>query len=271
MPRQPRRDAPGLIHHVWARSIEGRVLFLDDSDRRDLLSRLTGIAAESGARCLAWALSNHLHLVLRSGHVSLSNVMKRLHTGFAIRFNRRNDRQGYVFQGRFGSRLVRNEPDLLTVIAYVLRNPLAAGIVRTLSELERYPWSGYGALVGRRDPLPFECVTSTLAAFGDEPERARAELREWIAREPANGTATPSLDELIRETCRAYGVAEGDVRGGRRTPAVICARGAICRRAVHELGLRASHVARAVGLTRGAVSQALRRPVATKRGGPSPG
>jgi REP element-mobilizing transposase RayT len=262
MPRQPRRDAPGLVHHIWAKALDGRLLFLDDSDRHDLLTRLERILAETGTACLVWVfMSNHLHLVLRSGHASVSTVMKRLHTGFAMRFNRRNTRQGYVFQGRFGSRIIENETDLLTVIAYVLRNPLAAGMVRNLAELARYPWGSYGALAGARTPLPFECVAEALASFGDEPGLARARLREWIAREPADpGAARPSLAELIRAISREYGLAEADVRGRQRTHIAARAREEICRRAVHGLGLRASVVARALGVTRGAVSQALRRP-----------
>jgi REP element-mobilizing transposase RayT len=262
MPRQPRLDAPGLVHHVWAKGIDGRNIFLDDSDRHDLLDRLERIAPESGVPCFAWTLmSNHLHMVLRSGHVPLSTVMKRLHTGFAIRFNRRHERHGYLFQGRFGSRLIRDESDLLTVIAYVLRNPLAAGIVRSLAELERYPWSNYGALIGTREPLAFECVSSTLQAFADEPELARERLRDWVSRKPTSpmSDTRPSLDEVIRETCREHAVAESDLRGGRRAPAVVRARDQLCRRAVHELGFRASDVSRALGLTRGAISHALRR------------
>jgi putative transposase len=137
MPRQPRCDAPGALHHVWARGIDGRAIFLEDGDRYDLLHRL--------GRCLAWALmSNHLHLVLQTGSVPLSTVMKRIHTGFAMRFNRRSERRGYLFQSRFGSRLVRDDADLLPVVASALKNPLEGGLVRDPTTLERYPWSSYG-------------------------------------------------------------------------------------------------------------------------------
>ena len=50
-----------------------------------------------GARCFAWALlSNHVHLVLQSGEVPIGAVLKRVLTGFALRFNLRHDRVGYV-------------------------------------------------------------------------------------------------------------------------------------------------------------------------------
>ena len=260
MPRARRQDGSGTVHHVWARGIDGRAIFHDDGDRWDLLHRLARVLPESGMRCFAWALmSNHLHLVLQTGPVPLSTVMKRVHTGFAVRFNRRNERRGYLFQGRFGSRVVKDDADLLAVVAYVLRNPLEGGLVGDAVELESYPWSSYGALIGRREPLPFESISATRAIFGGAPAVARERLRAWISREPAPRRCAVSLDDLIRDTCLRHAVAEADVRAGRRTSAAIRARAEICRRAVVELELRASVVARALGLTRSAVSQTLHR------------
>lgn len=257
MPRQPRRDAPGAVHHVWARGIDGRAIFLDDSDRHDLLERLARILPESGMPCFAWALmSNHLHLVVQTGPVPLSTVMKRIQTGFAMRFNGRSERAGYLFQGRFGSRIVCDDGDLLRAIAYVLRNPLAAGLVNDLSGLASYDWCNFGALLGRRDPLPFESTSAALQLLGPEPQAARQRLCDWIARtEPEDGP----LVAMIREVCRELGVAPDDLRGGRRDRLTSDARGRICRRAILDLGLRPSEVARALGVGPSAVCQALRR------------
>jgi REP element-mobilizing transposase RayT len=125
------------------RGLEGRAIFVDDADRRDLLDRLSEILPESGMRCFAWALmSNHLHLVVQTGPEPLSRVMKRINTGYATRFNLHHARQGYLFQGRFKSRVVGGDDDLLGVIRYVHRNPLAAGVVGTLASLATYPRCG---------------------------------------------------------------------------------------------------------------------------------
>jgi REP element-mobilizing transposase RayT len=260
MPRQPRRDAPGVVHHVWARGIDGRAIFLDDADRTDLLERFARVLPESGMRCFGFALmSNHAHFALRTGAVPLSTVMKRIHTGFAVRFNRRSERRGYLFQGRFGSRVVKDDGDLLAVIAYVLRNPLEAGLARSLRDLERYPWCSYGALLGSREPLAFESVSATLAAFAPDPEAARERLRAWVARDPAPERRPPSLDELIRVVSREHGVAEADLRAGVRSHAVSLARARLCRRAVSELAMTPAALARALGLAHSSVSQALRK------------
>ena len=61
MPRGPRLDAPGCLHHVIARGIERRPLFADDADREDLVARLAGLAERTGTVVLAWALlPNHV-------------------------------------------------------------------------------------------------------------------------------------------------------------------------------------------------------------------
>jgi REP element-mobilizing transposase RayT len=78
MPRQARIDAPGAVQHVIVRGIERRTIFLDDQDRSNWIVRLEKILTEYRTPCFAWALmSNHVHLLLRTGRVPLSTVMRR--------------------------------------------------------------------------------------------------------------------------------------------------------------------------------------------------
>ncbi len=99
MPRQARIDAPGALHHVIIRGIERKAIFKDTKDYRNFLDRLGLVLTETETPCFAWALmSNHAHLLLRTGPVSLSLVMRRLLTGYAQQFNRRHQRHGHVFQ-----------------------------------------------------------------------------------------------------------------------------------------------------------------------------
>ena len=56
MPRKARIDAPGALHHVMARGIEGLIIFTDNEDFDDLLERLESIAAETHTSCYAWSL-----------------------------------------------------------------------------------------------------------------------------------------------------------------------------------------------------------------------
>lgn len=265
MPRGPRLDAPGMVHHVWARTVDGRDLFLDADDRRDIVARLGRILPEDGAHCFGWTLmSNHLHVVLKTGGRPLGGTMQRALTGYAMRFNGRVGRMGHLFQGRYGSRPVGDEADLLGVIRYVLRNPLEAGLARGVDSLARYPWSGLGALLGLRPALPFESVAETLALFAPGEEAARTRLRALLERPGTSAEGAPSLDALLCRVCTELAVPEDDVRLGRRTQLASRARALVCVRAVREAGLGVVEVARALGLSHAAVSQAIRRSLSDK-------
>ena len=155
MPRQARLDAPGVLQHVMARGIERRKIFWDDKDRSSFLERLALILEETQTQCYAWALiPNHFHLLLRTGPTLLSKVMRRLMTGYAVTFNKRHKRSGHLFQNRYKSVVCEEDPYLLELIRYIHLNPLRAGLVEDLKELDKYPWTGHSAILGRRkNPL----------------------------------------------------------------------------------------------------------------------
>ena len=138
-----------------ARGIERREIFKDDQDRELFLGRLAIVLDESQIQCYAWALlPNHFHLLLRTGPTPLSKVMRRLMTGYAVTFNKRHRRSGHLFQNRYKSIVCEEDPYLLELIRYIHLNPLRAKLVKNLKELDKYPWTGHSAILGRRkNPL----------------------------------------------------------------------------------------------------------------------
>ena len=104
MPRLARLDAPGVLHHIMIRGIERRKIFRDNKDRDGFLERLSTVLVETHTPCYAWALlNNHAHFLFRSGPSGISNVMRRLLTGYAVTFNRKYKRHGQLFQNRYKS------------------------------------------------------------------------------------------------------------------------------------------------------------------------
>lgn len=181
MPRGPRLDAPGALQHVMVRGIEGRPIFDNDRDRQDWVERLAAVRSMTGFALLAWALlPNHVHLLARTGRQPLATAMRCLLTGYAVNFNRRHRRVGHLFQNRYKSILVEEEPYLLELVRYIHLNPLRAGVVKRVVELEAYPWSGHSALVGQI-PRPWQAVDEVLAQFGPRKRQARQRYREYVA------------------------------------------------------------------------------------------
>jgi REP element-mobilizing transposase RayT len=181
MPRRPRLDHPGALHHITARGIERRALFVDDYDRRSFVRSMERVFADTGTRCLAWALmTNHVHLLVETGAVPISTAMQRLLTRHAMRFNRRHARVGHLFQNRFRSDRVASERHLLSAIRYVHLNPVEAGIVPGVTALETYPWTGHAALMGAR-PNRFQDVDGAMALVDAVGSRARESMRAFVA------------------------------------------------------------------------------------------
>jgi putative transposase len=184
------------------------------------LARLAIILEETQTQCYAWALiPNHFHLMLRTGSTPLSKIMRRLMTGYAVTFNKRHacplmpehtdgrrERIGHLFQNRYKSIVCEEDPYLLELIRYIHLNPLRAGLVKDLRELDKYPWSGHSVILGRRQnpfihkaqesgskvnpenpvnpveskPLAEKTIEDILLHFGDTLRVARRRYREFV-------------------------------------------------------------------------------------------
>jgi len=214
MPRGSRLDAPGALHHVMVRGIEGRSLFADDVDRQDWVNRLATIGPETGLSVLAWALlPNHFHLLVRTGARPLATTIRRLLTGYAGSFNRRHKRAGHLFQNRYKSILVEEEPYLLELVRYIHLNPLRAKIVSTLDLLDGYPWTGHRALLGRA-PRPWQAVGEVLDRFGPRLRHARHRYREFVAEGVTQGRRVDLQGGGLRRSAGGWEFV-GDLHRGR--------------------------------------------------------
>ncbi len=183
MPRGARLDEPGTLHHVIIRGLERGSIVLDDKDRKLFTDRMGLLAKESGTSIYAFALmTNHAHILLKSGPGGLSTYMRRLLTGYAQYFNRRHKRAGHLFQNRYKSIICEEEAYFDKLVAYIHLNPLRAGLVRTLEELADYPWSGHAVLMKklRCDWMESDYV---LKFFGNREGAARKAYHEFLEEE----------------------------------------------------------------------------------------
>jgi putative transposase len=181
MPRGPRLDAPGTLHHVMVRGIERQSIFRDDSDRADFLARLAKLIHAGYLTVYAWALlPNHAHVLVRTGTRPLPRSMRSLLTGYAGAFNRRHHRAGHLFQNRYKSIVIEEEPYLLELVRYLHLNPLRAGFVTDLQELDRFPWTGHATLLGRK-PRPWQATAEILGQFARDQGRAQIAYRKFVA------------------------------------------------------------------------------------------
>jgi REP element-mobilizing transposase RayT len=173
----------GAIWHVTARGNRKEALFLDDRDRQALLEHLAATVEMFRWRIHAWVLmTNHYHLLVETPEPNLGRGMHRLNGLYALGLNRRHDRVGHVFQGRYKAILVERESHLLELTRYVVLNPVRAGIVE---RAEDYPWSSYHQTLGSLQGVDWLETDWTLLHFGRDRCEARRRFRDFVAEAAA--------------------------------------------------------------------------------------
>jgi putative transposase len=188
MPRSARLDVPEVLQHVMARGIEGRDIFRDTKDREAFLKRLSDLVAKGNVQLLAWCLmANHFHLLLRTREMSLATMMRRLMTGYAVWHNRRHDRKGHLFQNRYKSIVVEEDPYLLELVRYIHLNPVRAKILDSFSQLDRYPYTGHAVLMGHHQ-FSGQDVAWVLGLFGKRKDIAHKRYHDFVEEGFNQGT-----------------------------------------------------------------------------------
>ena len=175
MPRRPREEHEGAVHHVWARGNRKELLFIDDHDRLTYLRLLAKTVAHYQWLCLSYCLmDNHIHLLIETPRANLGRGMQWLHGHYGRHFSMRIERPGHVFQRPYGSKRIKDEAQLWTAIRYIGQNPVDAGLCEKAAE---WAWSSHRGVVDGTAPA-WLARGRLLSYFeglgGDPPERYAA-------------------------------------------------------------------------------------------------
>lgn len=174
MPRQARLDAPGTLHHVIIRGIEQGKIVDNREDRQNFVSRMGKVASDTGTAIYAWALMPN-HLLIETPNVTLSKIMQRINLTYTQYFNRKYDKVGHLFQGRYKSFLCDRDGYLLSLVRYIHLNPVRAKVVK---EPQEYQWSSHNDyLAGSRG---FVDTTGVLRLFSERISQARRRYRDFV-------------------------------------------------------------------------------------------
>ncbi len=129
------------IYHVMLRGINRQDIFRCDWDMQHFMSVLKECKEISGFKMHAFCLmSNHVHFLIEPTEEPLDMIFKRIGTRYAVWYNRKYQRAGHLFQDRFRSENVETDQYYMTVLRYILQNPMKAGIEKRPGS---YRWSSY--------------------------------------------------------------------------------------------------------------------------------
>jgi REP element-mobilizing transposase RayT len=121
MARPLRLEFPGAVYHLTSRGNARQKIFFTDADCELYLSTLAGVVRRYDWICHAYCLmANHYHLLIEKPKANLSIGMRQLNGIYTQSFNRRHQRAGHLFQGRFKAILVEKEAHLLELCRYVV-------------------------------------------------------------------------------------------------------------------------------------------------------
>ena len=171
MARRPRVLFEGAIYHITFRGNAKQPIFIDPRDRRKLLECLDASSALYQTKILVYCLmSNHVHLIVETPKPNLDRFMGSLLTGYSVYFNRRHQRSGHLFQGRYGAQVVSGDRYLLNCSRYIHLNPVKTTYwenqpLEAKEEfLLNYLWSSNRAYIGR-SPSPSWLYTASILAM----------------------------------------------------------------------------------------------------------
>jgi len=179
MSRPIRIEYPDALYHITARGDRREDIFEDDQDRQAFLQTLDQVVAQFGWLCYAWCLmDNHYHLLIQTPNGNLSKGMRQLNGVYTQASNRRHQRVGHIFQGRFKAILVDSDAYLLELSRYVVLNPVRAGMVKKPAD---WRWSSYRATVGLEAPADWLAAEGVLAMFAQRRSLAQQRYAEFVS------------------------------------------------------------------------------------------
>ena len=139
----------GGYYHIYSRGSEKRQIFLDRADYQRFLKRLEEYKDKHDVSVLCYCLMpNHYHLLIKQNtQESISHFIYRLNLAYAMYFNKRYERVGPLFQGRFKAKNVSSDEYLVHLSRYIHLNPLSPA----QTNVENYPWSSLQIYLERKN------------------------------------------------------------------------------------------------------------------------
>ena len=187
MARPLRIEYPGAVYHVTSRGNARQDIVGNERDRSAFLTLLAHVIDRYGWLCHAYCLmDNHYHLLLETPKPNLSLGMRQLNGRYTHAFNRRHQRVGHLFQGRFTAILVEKEAHLLELCRYVVLNPVRA---RLVTHPRLWTWSSYRGTAGEIAAPVWLTTDWVLGQFGARTREAQRRYCEFVAE--GRGGARP--------------------------------------------------------------------------------
>lgn len=177
MARKPRIEFDGATYHVIVRGNQRQKVFHSNGDFVHYLSLFRSYRESRGFKLFGYVLmSNHIHMVLQTGSIPLSKIMQGINQSYTMYYNRKYQKVGHLFQGRYKAILCDMDNYLATLVRYVHLNPVRAGLVK---RPEDYLWSGHRSYLKKSGNSLLD-EDALLRLFSEHKGSARRLYRKFV-------------------------------------------------------------------------------------------
>jgi len=195
MSRPLRLEFTDAVYHVTSRGDRREDIYEDDDDRHKFLEVFESVIDRFNWICYAYCLmDNHYHLLIQTPDANLSKGMRQLNGVYTQVYNRRHQKVGHLFQGRYKAILVDEEAYLLELSRYLVLNPVKAHKVEGVGD---WTWSSFRATVGMVQKPDWLSVDYLLLHFSKQRKTAIKRYREFVDAGIKNGPIWGQLNNQI--------------------------------------------------------------------------
>ena len=181
MARPLRIEYANAWYHILNRGRRGELIFADNYDYIAFIDLLIDTCEQWNLRVAAYCLMpNHYHLLVQTPDANISRCMRHIDGVYTQRFNRRHECDGSLFRGRYKSILIEADSYLLTLVRYIHRNPLKAGLTE---KLKQYPWSSHRGYISRAEKWNWLHKDFVLSMLSKNKAEQVRNFRQFISAE----------------------------------------------------------------------------------------
>jgi REP element-mobilizing transposase RayT len=192
MTRPLRIEYPGAFYHVINRGNAGEKIFKSKRDKEKFLEYLEKAVERFSIIIHTYCLmDNHYHLLMETSQANLSVAAQWINVSYAVYFNRKRQRNGHLFQGRFKAILIDADEYLKQLSRYIHLNPVRAKITEAPAD---YLWSSHRAFIGVEKPPQWLETKWLLSQFGRRKKVAISSYRRYVEEVEATALENPHKD-----------------------------------------------------------------------------
>ncbi|MCG8501685.1 MAG: transposase [Firmicutes bacterium] len=274
MARRQRVHYEGALYHVICRGNNREYVFDKEEDKKMYLKTILRYKEKYSFKLYAYCImDNHAHLLIEVDRAPLSQIMQGIQQVFTMKYNKKHDRTGHVFEQRYKAILCNKDQYLLSLIRYIHQNPMEAGIVEKLD----YEWSSHSIYIGTRASelvdhqyvlgILSEDINQAIKKYVelmeeeiDIEEMKEKELSKGIKQDRElgrQGNKELGHNYIIQKICEYYHIGPKELSKKTRKQKIVNARKAfiVCSKAFRDVSNK--ELAEALNLSESTVSNIL--------------